>query len=1004
MTVGEEAGLTRIRRIARWFGPDVRKRRRTLAGGIGFSVIYALARAVEPWPLKVVFDQVLLHKPAHGALSAPFTLFGTSATAMLIAAAAVLMLSGLVRGVSYFYQDYLLATAAQRIVYDIRRRLYRHLHVMPLSFYQRRRTGDLLVRLSGDIVLLRDVLVDFVVNLFSGGVMLVLMLTIMLLVDPLLTLVALAVMPLIVGLSWLYGKRIRRSAHKQRKREGQVAAVMHEALAAMSVVQLHGAEEREQQRFTDINRRSLKQGMKGARLEARMNRSVELALAAGTVVIVWIGTARALDGAITPGILIVFVSYLRAAYRPLRRSSKSVQRSAKALSAAERVVEILETEPELADAPDARPAPELRGEITFDGVGFAYEAGRPALNDISFSVSPGRRTAIVGATGSGKSTLVSLVPRLFDPTDGRVVIDGTDARDYTLESLRGQISIVQQEPILFALSVAENIRYGRPEATDEEVRAAATAAGMGDFVEQLPNGYDTVLAERGASLSGGQRQRIAIARALVRKSPVLVLDEPTTGLDAATERGIMEALRALMSGTTTLLVTHHMPLVREADEIVVLDRGRLAARGTYDELLATSPAFRRLAGSRARPSLHAPATETATTRDGSGPRALFYSHNGVGVGHLQRQLDLAAAFKAAHPDSAVLVATGSHAAGLFAIPPGIDYMKLPTIKMVDRYENWDPRDLPVPRGEVVALRSQLLERTVHHFGPDLLVADFMPAGPYGELIPALDALDARGGTAVAGFRDVIDDPAFVRDLWKRTGVYDVLRSRYAKVCVYGDPMMVDFASAYGLDPTLEGRLRYCGYLGRRPPEARHTPLYERPLVVANGGGGADGAHLLDAFVGAAARMRPLRGGTWLMVTGPMIDDATHDRLARAGEAAGLTVRRSVPELRAHVALADCVVGMAGYNTCCDLLTFRPPSVLVPRDGPSQEQTIRAERFGEWGVAQVVRGRDADPTTLAEAITGALDGGTRPAAPVALGGLDTAVAEFEEALAGDRSPV
>jgi ATP-binding cassette subfamily B protein len=367
------------------------------------------------------------------------------------------------------------------------------------------------------------------------------MLAIMLIVDPVLTAASLVVMPVIVGLSWLYGQRIRTNANRQRKREGQVATVMHEALSAMSVVQLHGAQEREQERFHDINRRSLKQGVQGARLEAQMNRSVELALSGGTVVILFVGTLRALSGAITPGELIVFVSYLRAAYRPLRRASKSVQRSAKALAAAERIIEILDTEPELADAPDARPAPPFRGEITFDHVDFGYDPGREVIHDVSFAVAPGRRVAIVGTTGSGKSTLLSLVPRLFDPVSGRVLIDGGDVSEYTLESLRAQISTVQQESILFGLSVSENIRYGRPDATDAEVRAAAHAAGMDDFVEQLPDGYDTVLAERGASLSGGQRQRVAIARALVRCSPILVLDEPTSGLDAATERSVIDA-------------------------------------------------------------------------------------------------------------------------------------------------------------------------------------------------------------------------------------------------------------------------------------------------------------------------------------------------------------------------------------------------------------------------------------------------------------------------------
>jgi predicted glycosyltransferase len=252
--------------------------------------------------------------------------------------------------------------------------------------------------------------------------------------------------------------------------------------------------------------------------------------------------------------------------------------------------------------------------------------------------------------------------------------------------------------------------------------------------------------------------------------------------------------------------------------------------------------------------------------------------------------------------------------------------------------------------------------------------------------------------AIAGFRDVLDDPALVRDRWTRTGVYEALRNHYRAICVYGDPDMLDFASAYGLDGDLAAKLHYCGYLGRRPPSAVESPLYDRPLVLANGGGGADGAELAWAFIDAAERLRPRRGGTWLLVTGPMLDTATHERLARTGEAAGLTVRRMLPELRAHVALADCIVSMAGYNTCCDLLTFTRPSVLVPRRGPSREQSIRAGRLAEWGAASVLPADQADAEHLAEAIASALDGPLPSPAPAPLAGLDTAVQTFTLALA------
>jgi len=989
------AAWTRSAAIYAAFAPDIRKQRGKLVGGMGFGLVYALARVVEPWPLKVVFDQVLFHKPARGFLSSSFTFFGTSPYDILAAAAVVLVIAGLVRGVAYYYEDFLLSTAAQEIVYRIRARLYRHLHSLPVAFHQRRRTGDTLVRLSADIIVLRDVLVDSIVNIGTGLLMVVLMLAVMFAVDPLLTLLALASMPLVALLSALYGRSIRASSRKQRKREGQVAALMHEALGAVAVVQLYGAEEREQERFKAVNRRSLKQGIKATRLEARMNQGVELALTAATVVVLWVGTLRALHGAITPGVLIVFISYLRAAYRPLRRASKTVQRSAKAAAAAERIVELLETEPELTDAPDAVPAPRFAGRIGFDDVSFGYQPGRPVIHGISALIEPGSTVAVVGPTGSGKSTLINLVPRLYDPTGGRVTIDSRDLRELTLESVREQISLVQQETVLFGLTIAENIRYGCPDATDEEVVQAAEAAGLTELIGQLPDGFDTVLTERGSSLSGGQRQRVAIARALVRRTPVLLLDEPTTGLDPASRRGVIEALQHLMHGSTTLVVTHDMELARNADEIVVLGRGRIVDRGTYEELSDRSDEFRALAGiQRARRTV-------ASASSGAGNRVLFYSHNGVGVGHLQRQLDLATAYRARHPDSVVLLASGSHGASMFKIPDGIDYVKLPSLQMVDRYRTWTPRDLELPLRDVVALRTELLHDTVRTVSPDLLVADFMPAGPYGELLPALDELERSGGRAIAGFRDVIDDPGFVRQLWSEAGTYDVLRKHYAAICVYGDPRTMDFVNAYGLDDELASRVHYCGYLGRpRPSSNEEPPAEERPFVVATSGGGVDGPALLDAFVRAAGRLEPERGGRWMAVTGPLMADDDHAEISSLAEEHRVEVHRVIPELRNTIAEADCVVSMAGYNTVCDIMSYHRRSILVPRARPSREQSLRAQRLRACGVADVIQADDLQPESLADAIENALEEPAPSPDALPLGGIETALDVFDEVAGAD----
>jgi ATP-binding cassette subfamily B protein len=983
--------LARTTTIYRAFAADVRKQRGKLLGGMAFGLVYALARVVEPWPLKVVFDQVLFHKPARGWWGGVVTVFGPSAYDILAAAAVLLVAAGLVRAVAYYYEDFLLSTAAQEIVYKIRARLYRHLHRLPVAFHQRRRTGDTLVRLSSDIVVLRDMLVDSIVNIGTGLLMVALMLVVMFAVDPVLTALALGSMPLVAVLSALYGRSIRASSRKQRKREGEVASLMHEALGAVAVVQLYGAEEREQERFRAVNRRSLKQGIKATRLEARMNQGVELALTVATVVVLWAGTLRAIHGAITPGDLVVFISYLRAAYRPLRRASKTVQRSAKAFASAERIVELLNTEPELTDAPDAVPAPSFAGRIAFEDVGFAYDTAKPVLHDISAIIEPGATVAVVGHTGSGKSTLCNLVPRLFDPTGGRVTIDGKDVRTLTLQSVRDQISLVQQETVLFGLSIAENIRYGCPDATDEEVGQAAEAAGLSEFVAELPEGFDTVLTERGTSLSGGQRQRVAIARALVRRTPILLLDEPTTGLDPASRRGVVEALQRLMRQSTTLVITHDMELAQEADEIIVLEHGRLIGRGTYEALSEHSHEFRSLIGVT---GAAAPKHSRRALR--TGPRVLFYSHNGVGVGHLQRQLDLATAYRERHPDSVVLLASGSHGASMFNIPSGIDYVKLPSLQMVDRYRTWKPRDLSLPLQDVIELRSELLHDTVKAVAPDLLVADFMPAGPYGELLPALEELERSGGRAVAGFRDVIDDPGFVRQLWASSGTYDVLRKHYTSICVYGDPRTLDFVSAYGLDDDLASRVSYCGYLGRRSPRTNGEPAAcERPFVVATSGGGADGPALLHAFVHAAARLRPRTGGTWLAVTGPLMSDDDHAEIVALAEQQQIDCRRLIPELRNTIAAADCVVSMAGYNTVCDIMSYRRRSVLVPRAQPSREQSLRAQRLRAWGVADVLHADELRPESLAGAIEHALGEPAPSPGALRLGGIECALDVFDD---------
>lgn len=385
------------------------------------------------------------------------------------------------------------------------------------------------------------------------------------------------------------------------------------------------------------------------------------------------------------------------------------------------------------------------------------------------------------------------------------------------------------------------------------------------------------------------------------------------------------------------------------------------------------------------------------------PRVLFYSHNGVGVGHFRRQLKLAAALRARIPGAVIQLITGSQAVEALNRPFEFDCVKLPAIRMVDRYENWEPRRPGISRQEVMRMRSELLRRTVRRFRPDLLVADFMPAGPYGELAGALEELALAGGRAVAGFRDIIDEPAFVRDLWSRTHVYDVLREHYHAIWVYGTPEVTDYASVYGLDDDLRSRVRYLGYLarphgGESPADAPGEPA---PIVTASTGGGTDGGVLLTKFIAAVRLIAPELCGRPVVVGGPLLSEDEMRALHSSASGSSITVTRFVSELDRRISASRLVVTMPGYNTSCALLRGGARAVVVPRSGPSQEQRLRARRLAGWGRAVALEPDGLTPTELAAAIEDALVSEPPPAAPVPLDGLERAGELFAELLAERR---
>ena len=570
-------------RVIRHFWPYIRKHRALIPIPMLALIGEVFLRLLEPWPLKFVFDRVIVTGAARRPSGLPALDALDPMTLLTVSALGVVAITGL-RALASFTNTVGLARIGNRVLAEVRGDLYRHLQSLSLSFHVKARGGDLVVRVISDVSMLKDVTVTAVLPMVSNLFVLVGMIALMLWLQWELALLALAILPLF-GLSTMrLSRRIREVAREQRRREGAMAATTAESIGAIKTVQALSLEPMFAATFARRNQRSLKEDMKGRRLTASLERTVDLLIAAGTAMVLWQGTRLVLRGSLSPGDLLVFLTYLKRAFNPLQDLAKYTGRMAKAAAAGERVLDILGRIPEVRDLPGATPAPAFRGEVRFEGVDFAYEPGRRVLEGIEFDATSGAHVALVGPSGIGKSTLVNLILRLYDPERGRVTIDGRDIREYTLDSVRAQVSVVLQDSLLFAASVRDNIACGSSDAAEEEVEAAARLANAHEFIAAMPDGYDTILGERGVTLSSGQRQRIAIARAAIRKSPILILDEPTTGLDEENERAVVEALERLARGRTTFLITHTLHLVARADLILYLEGGRVLECGTHAEL------------------------------------------------------------------------------------------------------------------------------------------------------------------------------------------------------------------------------------------------------------------------------------------------------------------------------------------------------------------------------------------------------------------------------------
>jgi ATP-binding cassette, subfamily B, bacterial len=575
-----------------------------LAAGLAASLVQAVLQWLAPWPLKVIFDSVLDHRH----VPALFAWLPASRQNLLAALSGVTVAIAAGMGIADYASNRWVAHAGQRVVFAIRTHLFAHLEGQSLAFHQRRQTGDLMSRLDGDTQDIQNLTVDVLPTVFNNAVTLVGFVVIMLVVNTTLGLVSLAMVPLMYALVRHYMAGIKTAQRAALRAQGDSAGVAQEVLSSLVVVQAFGAEAHEARRFGTANAQQLDASLRAVVLQSAFTPLVALTMTVTTTAVVYLGARSVLAGHLTPGDVLVFSAYLRGMYTPVRQLAKLAGVAGRGQAAAERVAEILDADEAIPEPARPRRVSRARGSLTIVGAGFAYPDGEPVLQGVDLHIPAGDHQALVGATGSGKSTLLHMIPRFLDPTTGAVLLDGVDVRHLALADLRRQIAFVPQEPYLFRATIWENIAYGHQHLSRSAAIDAARAAGVHDIIAEFPGGYDATVAERGASLSGGQRQCVALARAMARDAPILLLDEPTTGLDVEIEGLLLDALDRIGAGRTTVMVSHQFAAVRRAERIAVLEDGLITESGTHDELLSARQTYWRLdalTGSRDQPHTRA---------------------------------------------------------------------------------------------------------------------------------------------------------------------------------------------------------------------------------------------------------------------------------------------------------------------------------------------------------------------------------------------------------------